>query len=571
MVQIKTYDDFMKVKAELYDAVWQVRYRDNEIEKIMKDYVLAPDFDKKRLLAYQVNFDSDAEYVLVRQLLKNTLAQYKKKSDRLKFVEDCLRDFGENNLQYYDSQSPMARFTGNEENIFNLNRYYPEYLGYMLGEAFEDPKKPKFKSLDAQIVWALLGHDKKINLKTGQHFDADSPLHRKLAAITMQIEKQTRGGLFKGITERWEQDTAETQKTHLEQSQDEAIRGHRHNMSDVEVDILKQIKRGEKVPVEAILDLSEASFQEIMPSDLAGLDVSDIYKICTKGLHKATDTQARAILELLIKSAPVDRDWYKRLARKIMSGKHRDDYKLLNLFDKRFGKVAEGIQEDLKTSRADKEKKEKEYSKIRDEQADVDKRRKALEQTQDIFGRTIKKNNDLLSEFKSLTKSDSEAERDFYSRYYQKLLNYNNALVSGNSENYVYDVTEITGHPWKVFGNKEEKHRLETARRIFDSLLSSCKNPPKPWGAEEDTELRALKERALKLYGDESSARGKLNQLRDRIDDLSRDEDTVYHFSWALEEARTEYLKKIQSAEETFKSKYGRAPKVPVLKNAREK
>ena len=112
-------------------------------------------------------------------------------------MEDCLRDFGTNNLTYdYNSQSPVATFTGNDENIFSLRLYYPEYLVYMLAENY----KRQIKSLDAQSVWALLEHDRKINLDVSQHFNAENPLHQKLAAIAMQIEKQTKGSLFKGIS-----------------------------------------------------------------------------------------------------------------------------------------------------------------------------------------------------------------------------------------------------------------------------------------------------------------------------------------------------------------------------------
>ena len=107
MTQIKTYDDFIKIRHDeaLWKALWEARQsadRDNKINEIMKDHVLAPDFDKKRLLACRLKPHESMmgdNYWFIETLLENTLAQYKKKSDKLNFVEDCLRDFGENNAE----------------------------------------------------------------------------------------------------------------------------------------------------------------------------------------------------------------------------------------------------------------------------------------------------------------------------------------------------------------------------------------------------------------------------------------------------------------------------------------
>ena len=258
MIQIKTYDDFIKVRDDeaLQQALWTAYCdgdRDDKIKKIMKGYVLVPDFDKEhsdftRILAHRINLHSNMEYIFVEGLLESTLSQYKRKSDKLKFVEDCLRDFGTNNLAYnYNSKSPVATFTGNDENIFSFRLYYPEYLVYMLAGDY----RRQIKSLDAQIVFGLLAGTSYRQINSSQRFDVDNPLHQKLAAIAMQIEKQTKGSLFKGVTERWEQDTG-TQKTRLEKAQDKAIRGRMRDISkddEEELEILKKIKSGKKVPV----------------------------------------------------------------------------------------------------------------------------------------------------------------------------------------------------------------------------------------------------------------------------------------------------------------------------------
>ena len=570
MSQIKTYDDFIQARKKTDEPIWKARHSagsTNKINEIMKDYVLAPDFDKKRLLAYRVNYNNDTEYLFVKWLLKNTLAQYKKKSDKLNFVEDCLRDFGENNLEYYYSQPPVARFTGNDENIFSLKVYYPEYLVYMLADVFAgDSWRPYFKSLDAQIVWALLDRNREINLNTGQRFDVDNPLHRKLAAIAMQIEKQTKGRLFKGITERWEQDT-ETQRTRLEKAQDKAIRGRMRDISErdeQELEIVKKIKSGKKVPVKEIIGLSAEIFRKISASDLAGMDASDIYEVYAGiGRGKGTETQDRAMLELLIKRAPVDKDWYKKLSRYLVFGMYAYDYKLLSLFDKMFGKVAKEIEQDLAECEKEKKEQRKEYDGIRDKQAEVAKKIKELTQTRDEYWQRESNVNKLESDFRTLTKSGSKAEQEFYSGCFDSLMNVKNGKTK---------IAEITGHPWTIFGNKEEKKRLDDAKTIFNRLLHAYRHPLDPWTRKEDDELRNLDSDAFRLGGEESSARLGLNRLENQYAELSRDkEDFVDRFAKVMENARKEYLKKIESATQAFVKKYGRSPKKPVLTDIREK
>ncbi len=570
MIQIKTYDDFIQAREKTDEPIWKARHSagsTNKINEIMKDYVLAPDFDKKRLLAYRVNYNDDTEYLFVQRLLKNTLAQYKKKSDKLNFVEDCLRDFGENNLEYYYSQPPVARFTGNDENIFSLKVYYPEYLVYMLADVFAgDSWRPYFKSLDAQIVWALLDRNREINLNTGQRFDVDNPLHRKLAAIAMQIEKQTKGRLFKGITERWEQDT-ETQRTRLEKAQDKAIRGRMRDISErdeQELEIVKKIKSGKKVPVKEIIGLSAEIFRKISASDLAGMDASDIYEVYAGiGRGKGTETQDRAMLELLIKRAPVDKDWYKKLSRYLVFGMYAYDYKLLSLFDKRFGRVAKEIEQDLAECEKEKKEQRKKYDGIRGKQAEVAKKIKELTQTRDGYWQSVSNVNKLESDFRTLTKSGSKAEREFYSKYFNLLMDVKNGKTK---------IAEITGHPWTIFGNKEEKKRLDDAKSIFNGLLHAYRHPLDPWTRKEDDELRNLDSDAFRLGGEESSARWDLNRLTNQYAELSRDkEDFVDRFAKVMENARKEYLKKIESATQAFVKKYGRSPKKTVLTDIREK
>ena len=93
-----------------------------------------------------------------------------------------------------------------------------------------------------------------------------------------------------------------------------------------------------------------------------------------------------------------------------------------------------------------------------------------------------------------------------------------------------------------------------------------------PWTRKEDDELRNLDSDAFRLGGEESSARLGLNRLENQYAELSRDkEDFVDRFAKVMENARKEYLKKIESATQAFVKKYGRSPKKPVLTDIREK
>ena len=589
MTQIKTYDDFIKVKDDeaLNQALWEAMGRgdrDDKIKEIMKGYVLVPDFDKEhsdftRILAHRINLHSNMEYIFVEGLLESTLSQYKRKSDKLKFVEDCLRDFGTNNLAYnYNSKSPVATFTGNDENIFSFRKYYQEYLVYMLAEVYGHQlspySSPKFKSIDAQIVFGLLAGRNYRQINSSQRFDVDNPLHQKLAAIAMQIEKQTKGSLFKGVTERWEQDTG-TEKTRLEKEQDKAIRGRMRDISkddEEELEILKKIKSGKKVSVKEILGLSAEIFRKISASDLAGMDASDIYEIYASGRGKRTEAQDRAMLELLIKRAPVDKDWYKKFSQYLVWGMYAYDYKLLSLFDKRFGKVAKEIEQDLVECEIKTKEQQKKYDGIYDKQVAVAKQIKEMTQARDAYKYNLKKNREWISEFENLKNSGSEAEREFYSKYYNLLSDGFNLFVSGKSKDHDFGVTEIAGHPWKIFGNKEEKQRLKDAKSTFKVLLNSYKNPPAPWTGDEEKELGELDDKASSLADESMWSRLSLGELDNKYRELSRDKkDFVDRFAKVTENARKEYLKKIESATQAFIEKHGRQPRRPVLTDVREK
>ena len=577
MIKIKTYDDFIKVRDDeaLQQALWEAMGRgdrDDKIKEIMKGYVLVPDFDKEhsdftRILAHRINLHSNMEYIFVEGLLESTLSQYKRKSDKLKFVEDCLRDFGTNNLAYnYNSKSPVATFTGNNENIFSFRLYYPEYLVYMLAKDY----RRQIKSLDAQIVFGLLAGTSYRQINSSQRFDVDNPLHQKLAAIAMQIEKQTKGSLFEGVTERWEQGTG-TEKIRLEKAQNKAIRGRMRDISkddEEELEILKKIKSGKKVSVKEILGLSAENFRKISASDLAEMDASDIYEIYAgTGRGKRTDAQDRAMLELLIKRAPVDKDWYKTFSRYLVWGMYAYDYKLLSLFDKRFGKVAKEIEQDLAECEIKKKEQQKKYDGIRDKQATVAKQIKEMTQTRDTYRQGENNINNLESDFRRLVDSGSKAEREFYSGYFDLLMD-----VKKGSKKEASKVTEITGHPWTIFGNKEEKKRLDDAKSIFKKLLHAYKHPLTPWTSKDSDKLRELDDKAFHLAGEESQARWLLNGLENQYSELSEDKkDFVDRFAMVTENARKAHLKKIESATQAFIKKYGRMPKKPVLTDVREK
>ena len=372
--------------------------------------------------------------------------------------------------------------------------------------------------------------------------------------------------MFKGITERWEQDTG-TQRTRLEKAQDKAIRGRMRDISErdeKELDVLKKIKSGKKVPVKEIIDLSAGIFRQISASDLAGMDASDIYEIYAGiGRGKGTETQYRAMLELVIKRAPVDKDWYKKLSRYLVFGMYAYDYKLLSLFDKRFGKVAKEIEQNLSECEKEEKEQRKKYDGIRDKQAEVAKKIKELTQTRDAYWQSVSNVNKLESDFRTLTKSGSKAEQDFYSKYFNLLMDVKNGKTK---------VAEMTGHPWTIFGNKEEKKRLDDAKSIFNELLHAYRHPLDPWTSKDDEKLRELDSDEFRLAGEESSARLGLNRLENQYAELSRDKkDFVDRFAKVMENARKEYLKKIESATQAFVKKYGRQPRKTVLSDVREK
>ena len=58
-----------------------------------KGYFFAPDFDKKNILTYHVQLHNHIAIWTTIGLWNNTLAQYKEKSDKEQFLDDCLRDF----------------------------------------------------------------------------------------------------------------------------------------------------------------------------------------------------------------------------------------------------------------------------------------------------------------------------------------------------------------------------------------------------------------------------------------------------------------------------------------------
>lgn len=458
MKEIKTYEDFIET------------IQSGESETVLKDCVLSKDFDAK-ILSYKYGALSNKAFDAMKTILQNTLAQHKTKSDRLNFIEDCLRSFADQCMEY-DYVRDILRINGEDGSHY----FWAEFvISELIDESGVSFNSTEFHSIDAQIAYALLHKEYNMKWVEKQKFDAGNPLHEKLAKIAMHMEQSSDQSRkpFAGITERWKKDTM-MQKVALREAQSASL-VHADNP-----EILKSIKSGKSVSVDAVLGLSENDFQYIGVSELAKFDLDDIDKIYNQMSGYMSITQKVAVIELLINRAPADKQWYKKIWDFMVWSipGYKKNYGLLFAFGKKFADVAKSIDDEYQKKLDRKNAAEKSLKEA------VAKKQK-IESVVKGFKAKLKDHNtyygnigDLKSNFRIIINSTSGHERDFYQKNYDLL----EKIETGEEKS----VAGITGHPWRVFTNRDEKGRFDKAKDLFVQLIELYKKPVPKWTQEDD-------------------------------------------------------------------------------------
>ena len=513
----------IKTFAEFKDSV-------DKIEKNPKNYVLANDFDISELIANkELNVSllrSNRYYGAWVTLLNNTLAQKKTKPAKREFIENIFREIGKH-IKYEEGKLTLDYTEGQDLYYHSLENF----IVYL--HLYQKMDESDFKSIDARIVYNLSMmrsiYAGTMSLAGVSRFDADNPLHQKLAGIAMDFPSR-----FKGIKERWERDTA-SQKFLLEKDQINVLK--KAGIENIET--LKKLKSGEKVPVEDIIKLSEHDFNQINPSsDFAKLNFDELKHIYIKKkcYDQRNKEQKLSLLLLLIKQAAVNEESFEWLGH-IFTDKWN---KYLGSFDtwaktqtafyKKFSPLGKDIEASLKAAIEQEEKANNKlkqarakyqqiYEKGIQKQEYIDWKNKT-EELENFFKRCYIDNDRL-----------SKQEKKFYSQYYDFLQNIK------NKSNTIHDI-KMEGHPWRVFGTSSEKKVFDAAKATFIKLIELYKKNIKKWSNQDEKELDKLTNKIDKEYeaakGDVADARmvlysaKKLKEMYDAVCASKQNTDEIH-------------------------------------------
>ena len=246
-------------------------------------------------------------------------------------------------------------------------------------------------------------------------------------------------------------------------------------------------------------------------------------------------------------------------------------YKILRAFDKKFNDVAKAVEKEYKDCGAEKEALEKECKDLWDDAGNLREQIEKKVKAKDHYNRKVNEIKKLKIEFDvfidEVNNRGSKVERNFYSKYNDLLKKIKRDGKKSDSE-----ITEITGHPWTIYGTKEEKERLKKAKSLFEKLFYAYTHPESQWDSEDDEKLDKLNKSFEQKNEQYRRKSWKCTQKKAEYEQLSRDvDDVIAHFRGMFNSVRKSRSKKIESATQAFIKKHGRQPRRPVLTDVLEK
>lgn len=519
----------------------------DEINKNPENYILAPDFYVDELIAGETingrKYYNNRWYEAWTTLLDNTLAQLKTKSAKMNFIENILREIGKR-IKYDKTKNEVLY--DNSQSLHSALKSFVTYLHVVAkGLDFYRRESTNFKSIDARLVYCLAGssYPEEFPLKNVSRFDPENPLHQKLARIAMTIEE---GWVyFKGITERWERDTA-PQKVLLEKAQNEIL--NKANVKNIET--LKKLKSGQEVSVDDIIKLSADDFKHINPlHDLKKLKLEELNKVRNKKFDVLSPEQNFSFVYRLIELAPVNKEWFEYLGGRFRYGWSKCDRSLPNFdtwnktltaFNKKFAPMKEVIEESLKTATENDNKAKEKLNQVEAEYKKLFEKQKQ-KQNYTKWIKDIKESENLFKEICIDNDRLSKREKNFYSQYYNLLKDIKKNPKIGHG-------AEIEGHPWVIFGTQTSKSLLIRAKNLFSDLVKLYEKNIYKWTNQDEKELSELN---MDIRNKQRTAEESDNQAKQDLRDAKEIKKLYDDIR-----ASTEYVDKHkEKVKEKFKSK----------------
>lgn len=451
--------------------------------------------------------------------LENAKTEYEKSADKAAFIENCVFDTDVE----FDKETGATKLSLDLQDILG-NGYYTNFAWYVLENTMKNSfKNKKSKALFINTVMRKIGTDMVVDSRAnvtlygkqayntgddvlwfvngmlagqgrklldsdamviynivnklsselvfnGVRFDADNPLHQKLARIVIPIEEQGYGR-YKGFQKRWLRDTQPS-----------------HNLTK-----------------------KEKNENDVM-ANISNMSIDELYKYYTN--NKLDDAKKLMFLSEMINRAPVNQKWCLNLGRLLPSissysiKKEKavwvdDAYKVIEHFARKYNDFINSAMMDLE-NKQDVSDKAKEY---RDEKkkAYEDKKRDydELQQKRQTWYKFYNGLGDALSnlqqEIYNIDRKNKK-EKDFYQSVYDEL----GQCIQKFRES--YDKSELkkvelgSKRPWGIFGpNKQQENRYEKLNQIVNEYNDLIKNIPDQYTNDDSVNEQKYRQKVQEL------------------------------------------------------------------------
>ena len=455
---IKNWADLENAKTEYEKSVNKDEFIENCVfdtsVKLNNDTGAAElSLDLQDILAngYYTNF---GYYVL-----ENTMKSFKNKKSKALFVNTVMRKIGTD--MRVDSRANVTLYG---------KQTYNDVLWFVNGMFHLGDKTKELLDSDAMVIYNIVDKLSSELVFNGVRFDADNPLHQKLARIVIPLEEQGYGR-FKGFQKRWLRDTQPS-----------------HNLTQKEKD------------------------ENDVMANISNMSINELYKYYMN--NKLDDAKKLMFLSEMINRAPVNQKWCLNLGSLLPSissdsiKKEKavwvdDAYKVIEHFARKYNDFINSAMMDLENKQdvSDKAKK------------DLDKKKKAYEEKKRDYDELQQKrqkwyefNNGLGDALSNLQQeiynidSKNKKEKDFYQSVCDELRQCIQKFGESYDKSELKKVELGSKRPWGIFGpNKQQENRYKKLNQIVNEYNDLIKNIPDQYTNDDSVNEQKYQQEVQKL------------------------------------------------------------------------
>jgi len=502
-------------------------------------------------------------------ILENTMKSFKNKKEKALFVNTVIRKLGTDMWI-----SDAARWDG--ASLYGKT-YSSDFGGWLVtgmllskygtGEEILDS--------DARLVLKIADNlHRELPMFNSMRFDANNPLHQKLANKAMLLEKNG-NDYFKGFTDRWMKDT---QPTRYMKNKKETASGKDS------VDVITKLH--DKIATYQYDHDHEWWLNRNKWNDfqkLAFIMKKENFFYRWDEWHRFDDFSKLTIIKWLIQNAPADQEWCLRIGNMLTNVKDlfrgkakgkatmlQDTHKVVMAFTEKYDAVIEKALADLEQAQLEQQEADADLNnreKINKDRWQIikdldEKKHKWDEYRYDL--RLVR--NDFYNSFVRVdTRSDKE--KSFYTKIYEELCDKVDTFLE-KADSGVLTEIHIQGQPWTLWGTKEQKKKLQLANDTMNRYNELIKNVPEKYDyADRDT-----RDNTKRMIGRDDHdlivSKNRLSAAQRELREIERFIDEFKYTNQYVKDVKTERGKVYQNAKQKLEEKRKKTPRVESGYNA---